>query len=157
MKVETHARPMKFGDVLPGTFFKFMGKEFGLSIVDIEGTRRSLIFNSSRTGIWKQDPNRDVIAFPEAIVRPDFGSIAAHVVSAQIGALISTVNGFYVRGIQEKQDESHMTIDISNGSAFALSDTESPMIVYSRWEVGHEEGDKFKPIFEFPVVTSSKA
>jgi hypothetical protein len=50
-----------------------------------------------------------------------------------------------------------MTIDISNGSAFALSDTESPMIVYSRWEVGHEEGDKFKPIFEFPVVTSSKA
>lgn len=151
MKVQTHSLPSKFEDLPPGTFFKWKKrKEFGISCNNFEGTKLAMFFSPDNVNVLGAQIG-DAISFPNAVIRPDYMSTGDHIVSAPYGALISTVNGFYIRA-ETISPGGYLTFNVSTGAAETVEDTETPMIVYRKWKVGHGEADKFETIFEFPVA-----
>jgi hypothetical protein len=156
MQIDIHARPMKFDDVPAGTFFKVMRSQpfFGMAVIDSEGKKAALAFArvTQQSGVpWLVErglPHDIIATFPKAIIKADLSAATERSGGTPYGAILGTQKCFYIRaaaGIGYS-----MLFDLATGIAAPTSGNENPMIVYNEWRVGHNEGDIFKSIFDFP-------
>jgi hypothetical protein len=156
MKIDIQVRPMKFDDVPEGTFFKVMRRTepfFGMAVTDSEGKKAALAFArvTQHSGMpWVVEgglPNDVIATFPNTISKAEWS--AATEPTDGYGAIISTAKGFYIRAAAAVGYS--MTFDLATGIAAPISENDKPVIVYNEWRVGHDEGDIFKSIFDFPI------
>jgi hypothetical protein len=157
MEVEIRGRATRFADLTPGTFFCALrtAKIFGLCITD--GARTgALLFSPApghQSGVpWLASgglPNDDLAAFPTAVIRADPLSILAVAGPIPFGAIVNAGEKFYMRA--SNGVGNFITCDLVSGSLEGIP-AATTLNLYSRWQVGHVEGDQFGIVFDFSVV-----
>jgi hypothetical protein len=159
MEVEIPGRATRFADLTAGTFFCALRREqiFGLCIA--EGTRPGAILFSAappqhQSGVpWVAPgglPNDDLVAFPTAVIRADPRSVSAGTGPIPFGAIINAGEKFYMRA--SNGVGNFITCDLVSGSLEGIPGS-TVVNLYSKWQVGHIEGDQFKIVFEFSAAT----
>jgi hypothetical protein len=158
MEVEIRGRAIRFADLTAGTFFCALRKEriFGLCIA--EGTRAGAILFSTappqhQSGVpWVAPgglPNDDLVAFPTAVMRADPRSVLAVAGPIPFGAIVNSGEKYYMRA--SNGVGNFVTCDLVSGSLEGIPGA-TALNLYSRWQVGHVEGDQFEIIFEFSAA-----
>lgn len=161
MLVETIFRPTLYSGLRPGTFFKVLRDKhhfFGLAVVNSREDLCSLIFSKSQpqTGVPRfstgEDLSGTILAIPDAVIRPEHGSMAAFDGDIPIGALICDAAGSYIRA--SAGIGSTLTFDVGSGLRVNLQGHEGSPVVYPHWSVGTVIDGEFEAIFRFPSATS---
>jgi hypothetical protein len=157
MDVQIRGRASRFADLLPGTFFCALRTErmFGLCITD--GARTgALVFSPApahQSGVpWLASgglPNDDLVAFPTAVMRADPLSVSAVAGPIPFGAIANSGEKFYMRA--SNGVGNFITCDLVSGSLEGLPGP-AVLNLYSRWQVGHVEGNHFEIVFEFSAA-----
>jgi hypothetical protein len=160
MRIDSLIKPMMFADVPNGTFFKAMrGDEgfFGLKVArKVGASLAAMIFHKIETQIgtpWiaHGDFNDAIAAMPDALIRPDFKSAKASDGNFPFGVMIATQAGTLMKASDGIGQTAFFNIE--TGEETSLPGTR-PLIVYSRWAVGHAVYNAFEPTFSFPIAIS---
>lgn len=163
MRVETAFKPTPFEKIRPGTFFNVLrDKEhfFGPAVVNSREDLYSILFTKSQvqTGVpWysagDSGINGTILAIPDAVIRPEHGSMAAFHGAIPIGALICDAAGNYIKA--SAGIGNTLTFDVGSGARVNLQEHDGTPVVYSRWSVGTVVDGEFEPVFRFPPATAS--
>jgi hypothetical protein len=154
MDVRIRGRAARFEDLSPGTFFCALRtrKIFGLSMVDAAGPGAFLFSSSQNQGglPWAapRGVRDDLVSFPGAIIRAEPNSAVGVSGSPPFGALINLEDKFYMRAANGF--DGFVTCNVATG---LLEEIPAGVLnMYPSWQAGYLDGERFEPIFEFPLV-----
>src|SRR5215203_4732265 len=106
MIVELPGNSARFADVPADTFFAFWRKSerlHGLTVTEGTATSAIMFFDNGRGYPWLAVgglPNDQILAFPEAVLRPDISSAIDGRTGFSAGAVISVPSGTYMHAVE---------------------------------------------------------